>query len=408
MLLFPAWPLMFRFVIAFIDCVDKSPYCSTNDCTVRPGYALEYCRKTCGNCERVKSNRRTSLSVANLFPKTVTGVSSNTSQQQRTTISVIPAGDHEEDLYSSHRIPSLNRPQPNEVEHYSDFFGAMPELPRSSLGRDDKFEPYGYVSGVRSGVKVSHLNHVFPLHPIEIGQQPIAQYSSHPIPIGGELDVLGESPTALADLITLLGCRDKDPSTCSKITVESCLSRPGFYLKLCPVKCRNCNGLQCLDSVKINCAEVRELDGCKLPAAVEYCPKTCQLCSLPIALSESLPPCKDVVETCEDLAESGMCEHPYRWAFSGAINSMVGCGPFVTETCHPLWTVESAAVEGHLVRLGGRFFCNEYSANSLVSTHRLQVSIQETAIKYHIIISRKEIFCVPRTISLLVIFYFQK
>ncbi|VDM53537.1 unnamed protein product [Angiostrongylus costaricensis] len=49
--LLPAWPLMFRFVIAFIDCVDKSPYCSTNDCTVRPGYALEYCRKTCGNCE---------------------------------------------------------------------------------------------------------------------------------------------------------------------------------------------------------------------------------------------------------------------------------------------------------------------------------------------------------------------
>ncbi|XGW29735.1 hypothetical protein V3C99_009073, partial [Haemonchus contortus] len=41
---------------AFIDeidkeCMDKSPYCNTNDCTVRPGYALEYCRKTCGDCE---------------------------------------------------------------------------------------------------------------------------------------------------------------------------------------------------------------------------------------------------------------------------------------------------------------------------------------------------------------------
>ncbi|VDM63995.1 unnamed protein product [Angiostrongylus costaricensis] len=197
---------------------------------------------------------------------------------------------------------------------------------------------------MRSGVKVSHQNRVFPPHPIEIGQQPIVQYSPplslwqhfpfgyaplirhrlpsqavlgsyltapqwylphpqatfpfsenarsisitsllndpeglsysfHPMSISGELDVHGESPTALADLITLLG-------------------------------------LQCLDSVKINCAEVRELDGCKLPAAVEYCPKTCQLCSLPATLSESLPPCKDVVETCEDLAENGMCEHPYR------------------------------------------------------------------------------------------------
>ncbi|ETN75847.1 shTK domain protein [Necator americanus] len=34
------------------ECIDKSPYCNTNDCTVRPGYALEYCKKTCGDCER--------------------------------------------------------------------------------------------------------------------------------------------------------------------------------------------------------------------------------------------------------------------------------------------------------------------------------------------------------------------
>ncbi|VDO64387.1 unnamed protein product [Heligmosomoides polygyrus] len=33
-------------------CADKSPYCNTNDCTVRPGYAMEYCRRTCGSCER--------------------------------------------------------------------------------------------------------------------------------------------------------------------------------------------------------------------------------------------------------------------------------------------------------------------------------------------------------------------
>ncbi|KAE9421429.1 hypothetical protein Angca_001951, partial [Angiostrongylus cantonensis] len=365
-------------------CVDKSPYCSTNDCTVRPGYALEYCRKTCGNCETfcfdshfvscretrkaecdtmlkdycpllcgacrpvkkkssllkgVKSNRRTSLSVANLFPKTVTGVSSNTSQQQRTTvsflsffsplysslsfhysclynsylqISVIPAGDHEEDLYSSHRIPSLNSPPLSRWQHSP--FEYVPlmrhRLPSQALLGSYLTAPQWYLPYPQATFPSSDNARSIPI--ISFLNDPGAQpYSSHPIPIGGELDVLGESPTALADLITLLGCRDKDPSTCSKITVESCLSRPGFYLKLCPVKCRNCNGLQCLDSVKINCAEVRELDGCKLPAAVEYCPKTCQLCSLPIALSESLPPCKDVVETCEDLAESGMCEHPY-------------------------------------------------------------------------------------------------
>ena len=33
------------------NCTDKSPYCNQNDCSTRPGYALEYCRKTCGNCQ---------------------------------------------------------------------------------------------------------------------------------------------------------------------------------------------------------------------------------------------------------------------------------------------------------------------------------------------------------------------
>ena len=46
----------------------------------------------------------------------------------------------------------------------------------------------------------------------------------------------------LKALVSLLGCRDRDPGTCSKITEEACLARPGFYLKLCPVRCRNCDG----------------------------------------------------------------------------------------------------------------------------------------------------------------------
>uniref|UniRef100_A0A183G444 ShKT domain-containing protein n=1 Tax=Heligmosomoides polygyrus TaxID=6339 RepID=A0A183G444_HELPZ len=132
----------------------------------------------------------------------------------------------------------------------------------------------------------------------------------------GAMEFAEEPPLYFVDLITLLGqslfnvehsCRDKDPATCSKLTVESCLSRPGFYMKLCPVKCKNCNGLQCLDSVKIDCAEVRRLGGCKLPTAAEYCPRSCRLCATPSAL----PPCKDELETCEDLAMSGVCEHEY-------------------------------------------------------------------------------------------------
>lgn len=36
--------------LASPDCVDRSPYCNHNDCSVRPGYAREFCKKTCGNC----------------------------------------------------------------------------------------------------------------------------------------------------------------------------------------------------------------------------------------------------------------------------------------------------------------------------------------------------------------------
>ncbi|CAJ0601358.1 unnamed protein product [Cylicocyclus nassatus] len=128
---------------------------------------------------------------------------------------------------------------------------------------------------------------------------------------GHHLESAEDAPVNLGELIALLGCKDKNPSICSKITDESCLSRPGYYSKLCPVKCRNCNGLQCLDSIKIDCNKVRRLGGCRLPMAGEYCSKTCRLCALPARIAETLPPCKDELDTCENLAESGVCDHPY-------------------------------------------------------------------------------------------------
>ncbi|KAE9556227.1 hypothetical protein FO519_000566 [Halicephalobus sp. NKZ332] len=111
---------------------------------------------------------------------------------------------------------------------------------------------------------------------------------------------------AIADLLTLLGCRDKDPVICAHVTEESCRARPGFYLKLCPVKCKNCNGLICMDSSKVDCQEVHKRGGCRLSIAAEYCPKTCNACPTPAFITEQQSPCRDELDTCEQLAESGV------------------------------------------------------------------------------------------------------
>uniref|UniRef100_A0A0N5A2K0 ShKT domain-containing protein n=1 Tax=Parastrongyloides trichosuri TaxID=131310 RepID=A0A0N5A2K0_PARTI len=116
-------------------------------------------------------------------------------------------------------------------------------------------------------------------------------------------------PLAIADLLTLLGCRDRDQQICSKITEEACRARPGFYLKVCPVTCKNCNGLLCMDSNKVDCNEVKRLGGCRLQMSEEYCPKTCNTCPTPNILAESTPVCKDEMDTCEQLAESGVCNN---------------------------------------------------------------------------------------------------
>uniref|UniRef100_A0A914Z8Z6 ShKT domain-containing protein n=1 Tax=Panagrolaimus superbus TaxID=310955 RepID=A0A914Z8Z6_9BILA len=120
-----------------------------------------------------------------------------------------------------------------------------------------------------------------------------------------------KNAVAITDLVTLLGCRDRDPIVCSKVTEESCRARPGFYFKLCPVKCKNCNGLACADSNKIDCSDLQQRGGCRLPMAQEYCPKTCNTCPTPHFISEQQSICKDELETCDQLVESGVCEHPF-------------------------------------------------------------------------------------------------
>uniref|UniRef100_A0A0N5BA23 ShKT domain-containing protein n=1 Tax=Strongyloides papillosus TaxID=174720 RepID=A0A0N5BA23_STREA len=117
-------------------------------------------------------------------------------------------------------------------------------------------------------------------------------------------------PLAIADLILLLGCRDRDQQICSKITEEACRARPGFYLRICPVRCKNCNGLLCMDSNKVDCLEVKRLGGCRLQMSEEYCPKTCNVCPTPTILAETTSLCKDEMDTCEQLADSGVCNNP--------------------------------------------------------------------------------------------------
>ena len=45
------------------------------------------------------------------------------------------------------------------------------------------------------------------------------------------------------------------------------------------------SGLQCYDSLKINCSHVRKLFACNHPLAKEYCPRSCQLCKKTATLS---------------------------------------------------------------------------------------------------------------------------
>uniref|UniRef100_A0AC34GUP2 ShKT domain-containing protein n=1 Tax=Panagrolaimus sp. ES5 TaxID=591445 RepID=A0AC34GUP2_9BILA len=69
--------------------------------------------------------------------------------------------------------------------------------------------------------------------------------------------------------------------------------------------------LACADSNKIDCSDLQQRGGCRLPMAQEYCPKTCNTCPTPHFISEQQSICKDELETCDQLVESGVCEHPF-------------------------------------------------------------------------------------------------
>ncbi|VDL78213.1 unnamed protein product [Nippostrongylus brasiliensis] len=283
------------------ECIDKSPYCSPNDCAVRPGYALQYCRKTCSNCQpfcynshfvSCEDSRKPECdSMLKDYCPLLCGVCRANKKFDRktrkkgkepsnlsfSTLKALPGLSRTTNSWNGQYLPSnalltsTSRPE----------FSILP----STIQTSQYLSPTG-----------AHPWTVFPPNLLQIPHSDMSQ-----------------SPAALAGLIALLGCRDKDAS-CSEITVDTCLSRPGYYMKHCPVKCKNCNGLQCLDSIKIDCAHVRRLGGCKLPLAADYCPRSCSLCSTPLMLADSLPPCKDELDTCEHLAQGGVCEQPYRFA----------------------------------------------------------------------------------------------
>ncbi|KHJ94224.1 shTK domain protein [Oesophagostomum dentatum] len=324
------------------ECVDKSPYCNTNDCTVRPGYALEYCRKTCGDCEpfchnshfvNCKESRKPECdSMLKDYCPLLCGacrpIKKKTSKGFK-SVSRAPLSIANLRILQKFSKPKTNRTE-TQLQNADTVglsggvgFGAT-EPPVSAPSQRPSHNPTRGWSHHQSAQRQYHPAYsssqwLLP-YPQNPQAYPVTAYASPPrryspgfygSSIGAQLEGPQGSSMGIGDLVTLLGCHDKDPSVCSKITEESCLSRPGYYLKLCPVKCKNCNGLQCLDSIKIDCFEVRRLGGCKLPTAAEYCPRTCRLCALPAAIAESLPPCKDELETCENLAESGVCEHPY-------------------------------------------------------------------------------------------------
>ncbi|KAK0399925.1 hypothetical protein QR680_003276 [Steinernema hermaphroditum] len=88
-------------------------------------------------------------------------------------------------------------------------------------------------------------------------------------------------------------CEDTDTSLCAQVTRQACRTRPGYYLKVCPKTCKNCTGIICVDSFKVNCTDVKARGVCTHSLAKEYCPKSCDYCSrvhrdlkLPLLIAE--------------------------------------------------------------------------------------------------------------------------
>ncbi|CAB3406237.1 unnamed protein product [Caenorhabditis bovis] len=379
------------------ECIDKSPYCNSNDCTVRPGYSLVYCRKTCGNCtefcenskfitcsdERKKdcdemlsdycpklcgkcvatpTKRIKTVPVARPFGEMTSGTpKSPTVRFKPSTPRMLPNG-----TFINPPVPRYEKVRTNDAYEYypqAKMEEILPEPQRIwpepepiRLIPYQLMQPYSTpfygsswpidASGISSSIDVprrSYQTRLFPemgflqssrlttpaadvqgLYYALMQQTTPNPYLLYPEqmnaidPDGVKLIEPFSSPTsidsdpqAIKNLITLLGCKDKDEVICRQITTETCLARPGYYLKLCPVKCKNCAGYQCIDSIKIDCAEVKAQGACKLAVAPEYCPRTCGMCQPPKELTENVSDCKDELDTCEQLAESGACDQEF-------------------------------------------------------------------------------------------------
>ncbi|CEF68525.1 ShKT domain-containing protein [Strongyloides ratti] len=437
-------------------CVDQNPYCTKNDCTVRPGYAMEYCKKTCGDCDYFcqdstyiscvearkedcndvlkeycpilcgvcEKKNNTNMSTTIIYTSTSTSLpevkilkveknetlkhektlkddaitNSDETFSQRKTLRNDNWYDNQHNrklqgqqnrYYGSqtrHLPSNMNSPHSSTqmidplIQDMSDSYVeresfpnpnipiigndntniqfnslSQREIKRKEIDKEPHFindyklrrRPQNIENMVEKETDIEYedyedqpktipikkknrgnkheridentflQNTILPLNQKNSMNQGRANIENEYIPRTSiksneeiEDKVNNLPPLAIADLITLLGCRDRDQQICNKITEEACRARPGFYLKICPVRCKNCNGLLCMDSNKVDCLEVKRLGGCRLQMSEEYCPRTCNACPTPTILAETTSVCKDEMDTCEQLAESGVCNNP--------------------------------------------------------------------------------------------------
>ncbi|CAI2351349.1 unnamed protein product [Caenorhabditis sp. 36 PRJEB53466] len=372
------------------SCEDKSPYCNPNDCGVRPGYAMVYCRKTCGGCidfcddskfitcsqERKKDcddmlsdycpklcgkcyskakieAKRTKTIPVTQFLKNPTATTTRSPTIRLKKARMLPNGTFispplpkyeklDDTIYSIPEAPAvIEYPIAHMEELIPEPQRIWPEPEPIRIQPINVYSPYSFTPihqqipsqyspwspplGLSSSLDSSRRSpptyyssySQYPQYPDEkmnsiAPSRPPAYESTmqlvEPFLTPGQSD---PNPKSMSSLINLLGCKDKDDMICKHITADTCLSRPGYYLKLCPVTCKNCSGFQCIDSIKIDCEEVKSQGACKLSVASEYCPRTCEYCNPPNDLAQNMSDCKDELETCEQLAESGACQHEF-------------------------------------------------------------------------------------------------
>ncbi|CAI5447285.1 unnamed protein product [Caenorhabditis angaria] len=358
--------IYFYFLKIISTCVDQSPYCNENDCKVRPGYSMVYCKKTCGDCVEfcedskyincdVERRKDCDDMLTDYCPK-LCGKCQNRPKRTKTipvtqTLTrkiarkpaqkMLPNG-----TFISPPLPNYQQFSENQNHQNNEKENAAKKIDEALFMHFEDFLPQPQrIWPEPEPMRIQPIN-VFQSHS---SYQPVFQYS-YSIPLGHPNEIkfnsldhnplvepylspsfekpsttsttsttttttlppfTTQSPKMMAKLITLLGCKNRDEIVCSQITAETCVSRPGYYLKLCPVTCKNCSGLQCIDSIKIDCEEVKSQGACKLSVAHEYCPRTCEYCQPPNDLIDTMSVCKDELDTCEELAKSGACEQDF-------------------------------------------------------------------------------------------------